>query len=116
MSDLLDFLNDRLAQDEETARSLRQIEPEGAARLLREVDAKRRILVDHSTPHTVDGDFCVQCGELGPDGHQGENWKAEDWCNWHGDNACPTLLALAYPWSDHPDFKKEWRLPPLKAQ
>lgn len=104
MRDLIDFLNARFAQDEEIAHALEHLDPEGAARLLREVEAKRRILEEHPiTDHVVGyggstGDFgCITC----------HDWDGVT----RGEGYCITVLALAVPWSDHPEYREEWRLP-----
>lgn len=61
------------------------------ARVLREVEAKRRILEHHSEstlPNGIHLGTCMTC----------DNWEMP----------CPTLRLLADPYSDHPDFRSEW--------
>jgi len=58
-------------------------------RVLRECEAKRRIVGAHEQhPMQVDG-FCRSCGIT--------------------DGPCATLRALALPYADHPDYRQEWR-------
>jgi len=61
-----------------------------AARALREVAAKRRVLARHcaDTPPYVE--YCREC----------ENTRLDQ---------CPELWDLAAPYSDHPDYREEWR-------
>lgn len=60
------------------------------ARVLREVDAKRRIVALHSDPHGGD----PSCSSIDyPE-------SAED---------CETLRLLALPYADHPDYEERWR-------
>jgi hypothetical protein len=69
------------------------------ARVLAEVDAKRRILELHraSTDHHADKDpYCVGCWEAG--GLDGAP-----------SHPCPTLRLLALPYADHPDYDEAWR-------
>ncbi|MDH2424760.1 DUF6221 family protein [Sphaerisporangium sp. TRM90804] len=67
------------------------IERHDPARVLREVEAKRRILQWHTGAH--------ECS--GPD----------DNCMWILDGeACPTTRALALPYADHEDYKEGWKL------
>jgi len=80
------------------------------ARVLAEVDAKRRILaLHHATPSPADGPadppvtVCVECG---PDTHT--LWETDprgargDWY------PCPTLRLLVLPYRDHPDYQPAW--------
>lgn len=63
-----------------------------AARVLADVDAKRRIIELHreeTLPYDVSTRRCYECNnEAIP---------------------CPTLRVLALPYADHPDYRKEWR-------
>jgi hypothetical protein len=61
-------------------------------RVLREVGAKRRIVEEHRNygPDQWNPRYCVTCNDTG----RGV--------------ACLTLLALALPYSDHPEYRKEW--------
>lgn len=79
------------------------IEHHSPARALREVTAKRAILTDHSTSHTVVDGFCTECGRDVDKGHHGG-----DWCAWHGDHACSTVRHLAAAYSDHEDYNPAW--------
>lgn len=115
MSDLVEFLLARIAEDEEYANSLAAFEsflgsagigPSGA-RLLAECEAKRRIVAVHErvdrrgadgSPVTAD-DVCSQCAEF--DFYPWEG-VADEW-------PCPTLRALTLPYADHPDYRDEWR-------
>lgn len=72
------------------------------ARVLAEVAAKRLIIADHSTLHTIVDGFCVQEG--GACTHAGESW-----CNWHGTDNCSTVRLLAVPYADRVGYLEEWR-------
>jgi hypothetical protein len=63
----------------------------GPARVLAQCAAMRKIVEYHDGRH--------ECS--GPDDNN---------CMWieHADD-CPTMLALASIWSDHPDWREEWR-------
>ena len=65
------------------------------ARVLREIDAKRRILARHTNCGTGIG-YCDDGGHA---------WDDED-----GPRGCADLADLARPYSDHPQFREEWRL------
>lgn len=83
--DLVAFLRARLDEDER--------DPGGwsPARVLAEVDAKRRILAEHPWRHEPDwpsGRQCRQCATEHP---------------------CTTLRLLALPYAGHPDYREEWR-------
>lgn len=102
---VVDSTGDPVAYDEgrpteEQAAHIARYDP---ARVLREVEAKRHILADHSTPHTVVDGFCTECGREVDKNHHGG-----DWCSWHGDHACPTVRSLAAAWSDHEDYNPDW--------
>jgi Family of unknown function (DUF6221) len=67
------------------------------ARVLREVEAKRRI-IDHHKPVRHEGrTMCHSC--LG---------AVTFW-------PCPTLQHLAAVWSDHPDYRQEWAVTTFPA-
>lgn len=84
------------------------------ARVLAEVEAKRRILRIHNTPAVVspklaalglregeapeDDRSCMGCGLDEMD----EPITADV-------NQCPILRALALPYADHPDYQEQWR-------
>jgi len=68
------------------------------ARVLREVEAKRRLLALHA-PTGPGGDDCVVC-DYGADS-----------CGCMGTNGgwpCATLELLALPYSGHPDYRPAW--------
>jgi Family of unknown function (DUF6221) len=66
-------------------------------RVLREVDAKRKILALHhiETESYLDGDGIERPG------HHCWECDQREW-------PCPTLRALAAVWSDHPDYDPAW--------
>ncbi|MVO84166.1 hypothetical protein GPA10_05115 [Streptomyces sp. p1417] len=61
----------------------------GPARVLREIDAKRRILAEHA----LNGWACTTC----------DNGEVEQVF------PCPTLRLLALPYADRPGYREEWR-------
>jgi hypothetical protein len=106
MTDLVGFLCARLDEDERVARAVRG--PDGAetvashivrnhpARVLAEVEAKRRILARHvlsppSENPELPWDNVADCQ------FDGEPWP------------CPDILDLALPYADHPDYRNGWR-------
>lgn len=60
------------------------------ARVLREIDAKRRIVALHARPHHQ----CVT--ENGP-------------TQWHAADPCATLRLIALPYTDRPGYQDGWR-------
>lgn len=75
-------------QQRNTARHIARHDP---ARVLREVEAKRRIIEQH--PCDDDG-FCGDgIGLVG--------------CKWAW--PCPTVRLLALPYADYSDYREEWR-------
>lgn len=73
------------------------------SRVLREVEAKRRILSGH-VPEAFGGNtlptgkvLCLSCATL----NRHEQWTGRSY-------PCSTVLALATVWSDHPDYRTEW--------
>lgn len=60
------------------------------ARVLSEIDAKRRLLALHARAHHQ----CVT--EDGP-------------TQWHAADPCTTLRLLALPYADRPGYREEWR-------
>lgn len=83
------------------------------ARVLREIEAKRAILAMHHrlTPHPeygftypAAGKFCGYCGP-------GDNWQAEQepdhypFALW----PCRHVRILTAIWSDHPDYREQWK-------
>lgn len=73
------------------------------ARVLREVEAKRAILELHQGDASEYGGSGYRAGEMAcrmcgaDDGWWGVAWP------------CPTILALAAVYSDHPDYRQEWK-------
>lgn len=65
------------------------------ARVLREVEAKRRLLDLHEpgTQEYVDGDVCMACTLTGDGPYY----------------PCATLRLLALPYVDHADYQDDWR-------
>ncbi|WP_406365238.1 DUF6221 family protein [Streptomyces sp. NBC_00645] len=59
------------------------------ARVLREIDAKRRILAEHA----LNGWVCDTC----------DNGEVDQTF------PCPTLRLLALPYADRPGYREEWR-------
>jgi len=67
-------------------------------RRLREVEAKRSLIEDHT------GQCCVNdtcCGEIA------------GYFDSEAGDPCPVLLVLAAIYSDHPDYRQEWAVPSL---
>ena len=111
MSDLIEFLLARIAEDEAVARAVIAEYPrhddvtnhvcycDGQAvaalnghRLLAECEAKRRIV--------------HEAREINPDADYGDVDNLDDGQVWaFGD----VLQALALPYADHPDYRDEWR-------
>jgi hypothetical protein len=93
-----EFLTARVDEDEQYARDL--IGPHGlrdvggmvglSERLLREVEAKRAILAIHHE----DGAMCMGCPQT-----------VRTVTTW----PCDNVVALAAVWSDHPDYRAEWK-------
>lgn len=82
MIGLTEFLVARVAEDEERARK----GDWNPTRMLAECESKRLVMVWHQQYNTVG------CGE-----------------GYHGrEDQCPTMRALALPYVDHKDFRKEW--------
>ncbi len=121
--DLTAFLNARLDEDEaygprplepgEYPNVFEGHEPGAPKRVLREVEAKRKILGMHhpTQPHPEFGftypaaaKFCGWCGP-------GDNWQAEQepdhypFALW----PCGHARQLAAVYSDHPDYREEWK-------
>jgi hypothetical protein len=102
VTDIVEFLRARLDEDEAAAAEPLDDWPSGLAatqlanrfdpaRVLREVEAKRRIVEIHTDSH--------------------ECTSAEDNCVWisgEGDH-CETLRLLALPYCDHSDYQPEWK-------
>lgn len=83
----------------------RHIARHDPARVLAEVDAKRRILDEHPPGvgwdgNNLDGPVCRTCSEVGTDG------------GLHGDPyPCTTVRLLALPHAEEPGYREEWRPP-----
>ncbi|WP_033288267.1 DUF6221 family protein [Amycolatopsis jejuensis] len=77
------------------------------ARVLAEVDAKRRIIELHTPRKRHDGDLeCPTCVYTGEDEDAGGNrFRYVE----HEDAPCETLLLLALPYAGHPDYREEWK-------
>jgi hypothetical protein len=116
--DIVEFLLARFIEDEAAAvrDSDVAILPGHWARWVRdECEAKRRIMRIHRTlsdaqpnlplTYPVAGFQCVTCGH-------GDEWQAQEYPI---DYPCATLLALALPYADHPDYRAEWALGEVRA-
>lgn len=114
MTDLIEFLRARLDEDERLAQAGRvegdlliDFKPSNGdekhpgeaallahignwdpARVLAEVETKRRIIKLHASTETLAKPKCTQC----------------DWQRW----PCPTLRLLTLPYADHPDYDPAW--------
>jgi hypothetical protein len=71
------------------------------ARVLAEVDAKRRILELHAPVNDYDpnGPVCSTCGEAG---NPGDETAVVRW-------PCSTVRLVALPYADRPGYREEWR-------
>jgi hypothetical protein len=84
------------------------------ARVLSEVTAKRALLEDiNAEKHlVVDGDPYFTCNAATEERDGGESWAREKWGTACGcgrdDRVERRLKLLAAPYSDHPEFRKEW--------
>jgi hypothetical protein len=106
MSDLSlsDFLLARLAEDEadvyplDTDESGKTIYADlGSARVLREVEAMRRIVADYN--RCLEYDALTEWSPTAASGVHGERIGLEQ-----------AVCALAGIWADHPDYREEWKL------
>jgi hypothetical protein len=143
MDDLVQFLRDRLDEDEQTARDAKpgpwredgggsvfathptdevvdytdsapHIARHDPARVLAEVDAKRRILLLHNIPAVVSPKMAalgLREGEAPEDDRRcaGCGLDNTDDPITPDVNECPILRALALPYAGHPDYRAEWR-------
>lgn len=66
------------------------------ARVLRDVEAKRRVLARHVLSPAINDP------ELPWDNRDDCQYDGEDW-------PCPDLLDLALSYADHPDHREQWR-------
>src|SRR6478735_11072312 len=100
VDDLIAFLNARLDEDEAAAKDVRYIWPTGfevtlnPARILREVEAKRVIL--GACVETLQGE---DSHDYLTDGGSGEEYELARF----------VIRQLAAVWSDHPDYRQEWK-------
>lgn len=77
------------------------------AYVLADIAAKRRILVWHGEPYDEPG-FGLACDACG---HGTPDWGPGDRASFHPTLwPCPTLRALAAPFSSHPDYDQSWQL------
>jgi hypothetical protein len=81
--------------------TVRHIVRHDPARVLREVEAKRRILELHKAVHYRQYDppawICLECSSRDDD-------------HYHVTDApCETVRLLALPYSDHPGYKEAWK-------
>lgn len=112
--DLAAFLRERLNEDEQAERAavgscwhecedgdLAFHERFDAARVLREIQAKRRILDEHQPGHPGPGGRpgCAVC-DIG---------ARSCGCMGSGHYPCLTVRLLALPYASHPEYRKEWR-------
>ncbi|MFD3827694.1 DUF6221 family protein [Streptomyces sp. NPDC058621] len=84
------------------------------ARVLAEVDAKRRILLLHNIPGVVSpkmASFGLREGEAPEDDRRcaGCGLDYMDDPITPDVSECPILRALALPYADHPDYREDWR-------
>ena len=119
MDDLTAFLAARLNEDETAAKAALGVttgsryegQPRewvyfwsirGPEQTIREVEAKRAIMTEHDPcyptyyPTPSGQPTCGVCHSGGFD------WDPERW-------PCATVRALAAVWSDHPDYRPEWK-------
>lgn len=112
MNDLVAFLNARLDEDERVAADWPDVLPpppdghpfwqdtnghliyQPRTRMLAEVEAKRNIIELHGRHH--------ECSTY-------NSFGGIDTCTWVTDE-CSTLLLLAQPYADHPDYDPDWAL------
>ncbi|MEU6437460.1 DUF6221 family protein [Streptomyces albidoflavus] len=83
------------------------------ARVLREIDAKRRLLELHAIVHR-DAYWLDEDGEEGTDEVPvcGHCIPRNSYLPHHAalpQGPCTTVLLLALPYADHPDYRAEWR-------
>ena len=127
MNDLVAFIRARLDEDEATAKRVKPNQSPNelramvmredsepflivdSARVLREVEAKQRILDEHAD----DDGFCRICtvedrqeNTLEEIRNDGPFMTIVRRPLWH---PCPTLRLLALPYADHPDYREEWK-------
>ena len=71
------------------------------ARVLREVEAKRRILSEHTMEPGLFPPSCSRCYETNTAAYP-EEWEPLLW-------PCPTVRDLAAVYSDHPGYDPRWK-------
>ena len=127
MDDLVRWLGEQLAKDERVAQACpgggrgwdadgiafyaRDLNPEAQAhivehdpaRVLREIDAKRRIIAEHP----VDGWRCATCAD--PEDFDEDVDGDREWSRHGKYYPCPTLRLLALPYADRPGYREDWR-------
>lgn len=110
MTDLIAFLRARLDEDERAAQRAGascwhecddgdlefhdRFDPD---RVLREVEAKRRLLVEH--PILTAWRVCTRCSDYA---EPGEIFREVS-------GPCATVRLLALPYADHDDYREEWK-------
>lgn len=116
--DLVEFLRQRLDEDERAARCMdsapSEVERNGiestaglwvldyldhfdAARVLRDVEARRRIVAMHHYDNDGYGPCCYVCADTDQTGSREGDWP------------CDTLKLLALPYADAPGYDEAWR-------
>ena len=102
MSDIVRFLQDRMDEDEAALKMpefiARSLPPDWGSRMVRELKAKRRILVD--VVPEIEGDENRIAGEWGV--------ESLPWDQEHP-NTLLLLQLLALPYDQHPDYDPDWR-------
>lgn len=102
--DLAVFLLARIAEDEAKARTLPPPNLRWApARVLAECETKRLIIKEHGS----DRWDCAVCAE--EESFSEDSDGNGEWYRSAKHAPCPTLRFLALPYSDHPDYREEWR-------
>jgi uncharacterized protein YlaI len=132
-AELAAFLKARLDEDERTARAAIRDDPghmfmkhsqpqeiahiarHDPARVLRDVEAKRRIIDEHEPYEDITGYInnepiramlCPTCVYIGDDETpDGDRIGVLE----HDDAPCATLRLLALPYDQHPEYQMEWR-------
>lgn len=84
----------------------------GPARVLRKVEAKRRIIDlhagSHDCPEFISGTYPDDWPAAAPYGKAGQPWEHTSTEHHEEGEPCPTLRLLAQPYVDHPDYRQEW--------
>lgn len=122
MSDLVTFIEARLAEDEQVARTAtgapwRWVDPGGRFKqALTGADGELIAPIANGDvyPATYDAEHIVRHDPSRVLREVAAKRKAIATHRWHGpdgceeDRFCPLLTAMASVWSDHPDFRQEW--------